>query len=303
MLGIGFIMKSKRLVILGLGYCGQAIAVRAKAEGFAVIGTTRSSDKQKKLQQAGFDVALFTGDTVSPSLQTALEAASHILCSAAPVLTAQECSLLTAIKPHFGPNLRWLAYLSTIGVYGNQNGGWVDETTPPAPTSTRTKRRVETENAWICAGRAVNVPTALFRLGGIYGPGRSPFDKIRAGTARRIVKPGQVFNRIHVADIADALTKAALAGASGIYNGADDEPTPPQTVVEFASHLLGVAPPLEEPFEQADLSPMARSFYSDNKRIRNAKIKALLGGHMHFPSYRDGLADILRQELSARTTG
>lgn len=296
-------MNSKCLVILGLGYSAKAIAHCAEAEGFGVIGTTRSIDTKEKLQRQGFNVTLYTGDEAAPPLRQALPKASHVLCSAPPILTAQACPLLAAIKPFFSANLKWLAYLSTIGVYGNQEGGWVDETTPPAPTSPRTRRRVETENAWLQAGETLGVPTAIFRLGGIYGPGRSPLDRVRAGTARRIIKPGQVFNRIHVADIADAVTTAALTCASGIYNSADDEPAPPQTVVEFASDLLHLAPPPEVPFDSAELSPMARSFYSDNKRIRNEKFKSLLGGKLRFPSYREGLTAILQQEQAAPTSG
>lgn len=289
-------MTSNTLVILGLGYSAQYIANKAAAEGFKVVGTTRTAEKQHTLKDRGHKALIFDGETVSTGLTAALKSASHVLCSAAPGVTGSGCSVLTAVEPYFGERLSWLGYLSTIGVYGNQDGDWVDEETAPAPTSPRTERRIEAEAAWLEAGQARGLPVALFRLGGIYGPGRSPLDKIRAGTSRRIIKEGQVFNRIHVADIANAVCTAAQAGLSGTFNGADDEPAPPQDVITYASELLGVEPPPEIPFESAELSGMARSFYGDNKRIKNDKIKALIGGKMAFPTYREGLASLLADE-------
>ena len=187
--------------------------------------------------------------------------------------------------------LRWIGYLSTVGVYGDQGGRWVDETTPTKPNSERTAARVEAEAAWLRLGEEIGVPTHVFRLAGIYGPGRSAFDKLIAGTARRIKKDGQVFSRIHVEDIGNVL-EASIANrdAGAIYNVADDEPAAPDAVVAYAAKLLGVAPPPEVDFADADLSPMARSFYEGSRRIANTRIKSELGVKLRYPTYREGLA-------------
>jgi nucleoside-diphosphate-sugar epimerase len=191
--------------------------------------------------------------------------------------------------------LQWVGYLSTTGVYGDRDGAWVDEADAVAPSMARTRRRVAAEGHWQASG----LPVHVFRLAGIYGPGRgrNALEAVRAGTARRIVKPGQVFGRVHVDDIVQALrASVARPNPGAVYNVADDEPAPPQDVVAFACALLGVAPPPEVPYEQVELSPMARSFYADNRRIDNARIKRELGVILRYPTYRDGLRAILAQE-------
>jgi nucleoside-diphosphate-sugar epimerase len=191
--------------------------------------------------------------------------------------------------------LAWAGYLGTTGVYGDRGGEWVDEASPVAPTMPRTRRRVAAEGRWLASG----LPVHLFRLAGIYGPGpaRNPLDAVRSGTARRIVKPGQMFGRIHRDDIVQVLCASiARPNPGAIYNLADDEPAPPQDVVAYACALLGTAPPPEIPYEEADLSPMARSFYADNRRICNARIKEELGVILRYPTYREGLESLLAAE-------
>jgi nucleoside-diphosphate-sugar epimerase len=186
-------------------------------------------------------------------------------------------------------NLQWAGYLSTVGVYGDHDGAWVDEETPVDPQSKRSRMRVDAENAWLHRQAVVGFELGIFRLAGIYGPGRSALDKVRDGTARRIIKPGQVFNRIHVDDIGRVVAAAATRGAGGVFNVSDDEPGPPQDVIAHAADLLGVDAPPEVLFEEADLSPMGRSFYGENKRVSNARIKQAFGP-MLYPTYREGLA-------------
>jgi nucleoside-diphosphate-sugar epimerase len=186
--------------------------------------------------------------------------------------------------------LAWIGYLSTVGVYGNAAGAIVDETAELHPNNERTRARVVAESGWLALGETTGRPVQVFRLAGIYGPGRSALDKLRAGTARRIVKPGQVFNRIHVEDIASVLEASiARPRAGAIYNVADDEPAPPEDVIAYGAELLGIEPPPEIPFEDADLTPMARSFYGDSRRISNARIKSELGVTLAYPNYREGL--------------
>lgn len=197
---------------------------------------------------------------------------------------------LAALKP------RSLVYLSTVGVYGDHGGAWVDETSECRPVSKRSRQRLAAEAGWRLFSKETGIPVAIVRLAGIYGPGRGPFEKIRDGTARRIVKPGQVFNRIHVDDIAATVDAALSQAAAGLYNSADDEPAPPQDVLAFAAGLAGVPPPPEVAFEDAELTPMARSFYGESKRVRNDKLKRALGVRLAYPTYREGLRAVLRAE-------
>ncbi|MCP4383064.1 MAG: NAD(P)-dependent oxidoreductase, partial [Hyphomicrobiales bacterium] len=185
--------------------------------------------------------------------------------------------------------LAWIGYLSTVGVYGDHGGGWIDETAPLRPRPGRSQNRVDAEQAWQTLAAARTCPLGIHRIAGIYGPGRNAFVNLSKGKARRLVKPGQVFNRIHVADIARTLAASLECPASRIYNLADNEPAPPQDVVTFAADLMGVAPPPEVPFEQAELSPMARSFYGENKRVSNRRIREELGVALAYPTYRQGL--------------
>nr|HPG89260.1 SDR family NAD(P)-dependent oxidoreductase [Hyphomicrobium sp.] len=193
------------------------------------------------------------------------------------------------------PSITWIGYLSTIGVYGDADGGWVDEETEARPGSERGQRRLDAENAWLALGQRTGKASMVFRLPGIYGPGRSTIDDLRAGEARRLIKPGQVFNRIHVVDIATALTAAIDKPHAGrVYNVTDDEPGPPQDVVAYGAELLGLPVPPGLDFATADLTPMARSFYSESKRVSNARMKSELGVALKYPNYRDGLRDILQ---------
>jgi len=200
------------------------------------------------------------------------------------------------------PGLRWLGYLSTTGVYGDRGGGWVDETARLLPTGERGRRRVGAEQGWLGLWHDSGAPVHIFRLAGIYGPGRSAFDAMRAGTAKRIDKPGQVFSRIHVEDLATVLVASIAQPRLGaVYNVCDDDPAPSQAVVAHAARLLGVPPPPLVPFEAAGLSPMARSFYDDNKRVSNRLIKTELGMRLRYPDFRAGLAAILADEACPKT--
>jgi nucleoside-diphosphate-sugar epimerase len=192
------------------------------------------------------------------------------------------------------PRLRWIGYLSTVGVYGDAGGQWVDEDTAPSSVTARARQRIEAEQRWLRLGQDAPFSVQVFRLAGIYGPGRNALQRVMDGTAKRLVKPGQVFNRIHVDDIAQVLM-SSMERPSGntIYNVADDEPGPPQDVIAYAAELLGREPPPETPFDEAQLTPMARSFYQDNKRVRNTRLKTDLGVTLHYPTYRDGLRALL----------
>lgn len=280
-----------RLFVFGLGFSGRVIARAALARGWQVAGTTRGGDA---LALPGVEVFAFDRESslAGPLPDAALAGTTHLVSavppddSGDPVLAATGAALASL------PGLRWAGYLSTTGVYGDHGGGWVDEDTPIAPGLARSRRRVEAEEAW----RASGLPVHIFRLAGIYGPGRSAIDSVRAGTARRVVKPGQVFSRIHVEDIAAAVLASADQPRPGrIYNLCDDDAAPPQEVIAYACALLGVAPPPEIPWEeaQATLSPMALSFFADNKRVRNDRMKTDLGVQLRYPTYREGLAALV----------
>jgi nucleoside-diphosphate-sugar epimerase len=281
-----------RLFVFGMGYTAGAVVRRLAPRLQAAWGTTREAKKAAMLESAGVKRLLFDGGAHDEAISEALATASHVLVSIAPgdagdpVLTHFRNDL-AALEPQA------VVYLSTVGVYGDHGGAWVDEASECRPVSARSRRRLEAEAAWRLFARETGVPVAILRLAGIYGPGRSAFDKLRDGTARRIVKPGQVFNRIHVEDIAAAVDAVFAARADGTFNVADDEPAPPQDVVACAAELLGMPPPPEAPFDTADLTPMARSFYGENKRVRNERLRRDLAVRLAFPSYREGLAAIL----------
>ena len=283
-----------KLLIFGMGYSGQEIARQWPGD---VVGTTRSAERVAELQKAGFDAVVFDGE-LSEELAEHLRTASHIILSASP--SEQGDPVLNAIPDFFekAAALKWLGYLSTVGVYGDFDGAWISEATEPNPVSKRGKWRVNAEKKLAEYTENFRVSFAIFRLAGIYGSGRSTFDKLRKGKSRRIVKPGQVFNRIHVEDIGQIVNAAAKLQATGVFNGADDEPAPPNLVIEYAAEMLGVSPPPEEPFESADMTPMARSFYGDNKRCGNVRLKKDLGISLKYPTYREGLQSILEQENS-----
>ena len=285
-----------RLFAFGLGFSAEALAARLASEGWEIAGTSRDAANIERLRGQGYDVVRFTGE-MTDDLARALTGSTHLLHSIPPNQDGDPVLEAARDATAALPTLEWVGYLSTVGVYGDQGGAWVDEETAVAPNSDRTHARVAAERAWVEFGQETGVPVQIFRLAGIYGPGRSAFDKLRKGTARRIVKPGQVFSRIHVDDIV-AVLEASIANprAGAIYNVADDEPAPPDEVIAHAAKLLGVEPPPEVPFEEAELSPMARSFYEGTRRIGNARIKSELGVNLRHPTYREGLAAILDKQ-------
>lgn len=276
------------LLTLGHGYSAAALARLLLPLGWTVIGTTRGDPAA--LAATGVRPLVWPGD-----LAPALEQATHILATAAP--DAAGDPFLQAAGPAIAAaRPQWLGYLSTTAVYGDHQGAWVDEDTPVQPLTPRARQRILAEDQW----RATGLPVHVFRLAGIYGPGRGPFEKVRAGTARRILKPGQVFSRIHVQDIATVLAASIARPNPGrIYNVCDDEPAPPDEILAHAAALLGLPPPPEVRFEEAEMTPMARSFYLDNKRVRNDRIKAELGVRLAYPGYRQALAAILAEEGGA----
>lgn len=284
-----------RLFCFGLGYTAGRLADAVASEGWSVAGTGRTA-------REGRNGPLFRFERTAPLDDPggALGGTTHILLSIPP--EADGDAALAVHGPHIAalvPTLRWIGYLSTSGVYGDHGGAWVDEETPPQPTGERSRRRLDAENAWLDFGRAHGIPVQVFRLPGIYGPGRSQLDAVRSGRAHRIDKPGQVFSRIHVHDIVATLRASMERPRAGaIYNVADDLPAPSHEVTAFACDLLGVEPPPLVPLEQADLSPMARSFYADNRRVRNDRIKRELGVALRHPDYRAGLRAILAAENS-----
>lgn len=280
-----------KMLVFGHGYSAGFLTPLLTARGWQVTGTTR--DDPDRVAAAGAVPLLWPGS--EDALRTAIAQADAIVVSTAPgpdgdpVLAAFRDDLARA-RP------RWLGYLSTTGVYGDRDGGWVDEDSVLDGSGPRGQARIAAEGAWQDMARSHDLPLHIFRLAGIYGPGRGPFQKVRDGTARRIIKPGQVFSRIHVEDIAQVLLASIDApDPIGIYNVCDDDPAPPQDVIAHAATLLGLPLPPAVPFDQADMTPMARSFYGDSKRVRNDRIKRDLGVTLHYPDYRTGLAALLAQ--------
>ncbi|MEM9168273.1 MAG: SDR family oxidoreductase [Pseudomonadota bacterium] len=284
------------LICLGYGYVAARVAARARAAGYAVVGTTRGGEKAARMQEDGVAPIVWDGAGALPA--ELFDDAAGVLVSTPP--GPDGCPALAAAQDALaarGPKTRWISYLSTNGVYGDHGGAWVDETAMLRPTSPRARRRIEAEARWTELGVAHAVPAVIFRLPGIYGPGRSALDTVRAGAARRVFKEGQVFSRAHVDDIAAAVFASFESpGAGDLFNVADDEPAPPQDVVAYACRLLGVEPPPLVPIDEADLSEMARSFYADNKRVRNTLMKEALGLALQYPTYRDGLDAIFAAE-------
>ncbi|MBZ9726455.1 SDR family oxidoreductase [Mesorhizobium sp. CO1-1-11] len=276
-------MSGKQVFIFGAGYSGTAFA-RANRGAASIFGTTRSEEKFEALRQAGIVPLLFDGKLTN-EIGAALEKTTHLVVSVGPE-EAGDPVLNAARQAIAGmPALEWIGYLSTVGVYGDHGGAWVDEMAACRPVSKRSVMRVEAERAWQRLGEDIGRPVAILRLSGIYGPGRNALVNLENGTARRLVKPDQVFNRIHCDDISGALWHLISGNRGGIFNVTDDEPAPPQDVVAYAAHLMSVEPPPEIPFDTAQLSPMARSFYGENKRVTNAAIKAA-GYRFRFPDYR-----------------
>jgi nucleoside-diphosphate-sugar epimerase len=284
------------LFCFGFGYCAQRLAERKHASGWTISGTGRGGQTITERRAQGYRVFRFDGAAADDGMSEALATATHVLLSIPPGEDGDPAFVRYGAALAAAAQLQWIGYLSTTGVYGDRNGAWVDETTGPAPASDRAKRRLAAETAWLSLHASYGLPVHIFRLPGIYGPGRSAVEQVRAGTARRIVKPGQVFCRVHVDDIAGTLEASMARPRPGaVYNVCDDEPAANADVVAHAAHLLGAAPPPEIPFDSAELSDMARSFYAENRRVRNDLIKRELGVVLRYPTYREGLAAVLAE--------
>ena len=280
------------VLILGAGFSGSAIAKAFLPLAQSVTGTTRSEDKLAGLLALGIDALVYDGTTISPELAAAMKRTTHLIQSIAPGRDGDPMMRPgTPSLAELMPNLEWAGYLSTVGVYGDHGGAWVAEDASLEPISARSVERVAAEQAWLAVGQVQNIPVAVLRLSGIYGPGRNAFCNLAAGTARRLIKPNQVFNRIRVEDIAGATVFLSGRSIGGVFNITDHEPAPPQDIVAEAARLMGVAPPPEMPFETAELSPMARSFYGENKRVSNTRLRDL-GFVFRFPDYRISLAEL-----------
>ncbi|WFU87479.1 SDR family oxidoreductase [Rhizobium sp. CC1099] len=280
------------VMIFGCGYSGTAIAKAFSAGSARISGTTRSADKAELLRSQGIEAFIFDGEIISDALLGAMESVTHLVQSIAPREVGDP--LINLAGGQLGkmmPALQWIGYLSTVGVYGDHQGEWVSEETVCVPVSGRSKERLEAEDAWLALGKDLGIPAAVLRLAGIYGPGRNAFVNLNRGTARRLIKKDQVFNRIRVEDIGASARYLSDRCLGGIYNVTDDLPGPPQDVIVEAAGLMGVAPPPEQPFETAELTPMARSFYGENKRVSNAKLKAA-GYTFSFPNYPMSLAQL-----------
>jgi len=280
---------TKTLLSFGHGYSARALTPLLP-DDWRVIGTTRSEDKAATMMANNVEPRIWPGANLTPALDTA----THVLISAGPNEAGDP--VLSELRDEIcarRDQFEWVGYLSTTGVYGDHGGGWVDETTPLTPSTKRGQMRVDAETAW----QSLGLPLHIFRLAGIYGPGRGPFAKVRNGTARRIIKQGQVFSRIHVEDIAQILAASiAQPNAGAIYNLCDDDPAPPEDVIAYAAELLGLPLPPAQDYETAEMTPMARSFYAESKKVRNDRIKHELGVKLHYPDYRVGLESLLAAE-------
>ena len=277
-----------RLFCFGLGYSARRII--ARGESLEASGTTRGDEAATALRRDGVAAFAFDGERGEEALLHALARAQVLLVTAPPGEGGDPALAHFSREIAAAPDLERVVYLSSVGVYGDRGGAWVNETSPPSPDSPRARWRLLAEDQWRGLSAARGVPVDILRLAGIYGPGRNALVKLRAGEARRVVKPGQVFNRIHVDDVAGVALRLIAAGGKGeIWNVADEEPAPPQDVVAFAASLLGMAPPPEEALETAPLSPMARSFYDDNRRVSVEKLRRELGYRWLYPTYREGL--------------
>ncbi|WP_066703241.1 SDR family oxidoreductase [Celeribacter ethanolicus] len=287
-------MTTQKLFSFGHGYSAQALARRLLPQGWEIIGTTRNPEKAREFDNAGVEPILLGQEPIPAQLG----GATHLLISAGP--NAEGDPFLRDYRQpliNAAPNLQWIGYLSTTGVYGDHGGAWVDEETPLTPATKRGIARVQAEMDWQETAQDLALNLSIFRLAGIYGPGRGPFAKVRNGTARRIVKKDQIFSRIHVEDIAQVLEASIhRPDSSGIYNICDDLPVPPQEVIGYAAELLGLPLPPEEDFETAEMTPMARSFYAESKKVRNDRMKRDLGIRLIYPDYKTGLQALLQED-------
>ncbi len=280
------------LFVFGLGDSAGAFARSMLAEDATVSGTVRSQEKAEALRAEGIATIVFDGAAPSAGAVAALREATHLVLSIPPGETGDPVLRFHAEDIAAAKNLRWIGYLSTIGVYGDYGGAWVSERTTPHPRPGRSAHRLDAEKAWRALAEKRALPLAILRLAGIYGPGNNALKNLAEAKARRIVKADQVFNRIHVDDIVATLHAAINTNADGIFNVCDDEPAPPQDVIEFAATLMGVPVPTATDFETADLTPMARSFYGENKRVLNRRIRQELGVRLAHPTYREGIASL-----------
>ncbi|PPR60674.1 MAG: hypothetical protein CFH10_01431 [Alphaproteobacteria bacterium MarineAlpha4_Bin2] len=287
-------MAKQHLFCFGLGYSVKHLAASLPPSHWRISGTTRNAEGRAAMAERGWTVFLFDGVKPLEAASERLASVTHIVNSIPPDAEGDPVIRHHAANLAAVSRLKWLGYLSTTGVYGDRGGEWVDEASERMPTGPRGRRRMEAEDAWLSLWQENQLPVHLFRLAGIYGPNRSALDTVRQGRARRIIKPGQVFSRIHVDDIA-AVLKASMdrPDPGRAYNLCDNEAAPPQDVITYACKLLGVDAPPELEFEQAELSDMARSFYQDNKRVSNVRIKEDLGIRLSWPSYREGLQGLL----------
>jgi nucleoside-diphosphate-sugar epimerase len=284
------------LVCLGFGYSAQHYVAEYGRRFDRIVGTTRSDANAAALGgrrhgDSAVEMMVFDGATASSGLAGTIADASALLVSISPDDGTDPSLALLRDAIMAAPRLASIVYLSTIAVYGNHDARWVDETTPLTPALTRASERIDAENAWAALGVARQVPIAIIRIAGIYGPGQNALETLKAGRSRRIAKPGQVFNRIHVADLAQIIEMALVRHADGVFNAADDEPTAPGDPIVFAAGLLGVPPPAEIAFAEASktMSTFAISFYGESKRVRNDRIKSELGVVLRYPTYREGL--------------
>ncbi len=292
-------IRVTHLFCFGLGYSSGVVAGRLARQGWRITGTSTSTEGVARIAANGYTGLVFDGTAANASVAAELKTATHVLLSIPPGAVGDLAFALHGNSIRENASITWIGYFSTVGVYGDAQGGWVDEETDAKPGSERGRRRLAAERQWLSLARDTGKHAAVFRLPGIYGPGRSALDDVLAGTARSIIKPGQVFNRIHADDIASAVIAAIDRPHPGrVYNVTDDEPGPPQDVVNFAAELLGRPQPPSLDFATAELSPilspMARSFYSENKRVANVRMKAELGIRLKYPNYREGLIAILR---------
>lgn len=278
-----------KFFIFGAGFSASAFARHCDAP---VYGTTRSKEKFAQLRQNHIEPLLFNAAIDTASLSKPLSETTHLIISIAPDEYGDPVLRMPLLLNHM-PKLEWISYLSTVGVYGGHQGAWVDEQAQCRPSLGRNQKRLEAEKEWQNFADQCNVPLAILRLAGIYGPSRNAFVKLQEGKTHCIIKPGQVFNRIHVDDIAGSLQFLAKNKQGGIFNISDDKPAPPQDVLAYAARLMNIAPPTEIPFDKAELSPVQRAFYGDNKRIANKKLKHA-GYHLLFPDYENALDNMWR---------
>ena len=282
-----------RLFVFGIGFTARSCIELLKKRCDWIGGTTRSYEKARELEKKGINAFIFDGNSKTSEICSAIKNSTHLLVSIAPSESG-DCVIQNYSNEIIDSAIEWIGYLSTVGVYGNHNGEWVDEKTECRPVSSRSIWRANAESKWNELAIQSNLPISILRLAGIYGPGRNAFLNLSNGTAKRIVKPGQVFNRIHVEDIAGAVTHSIDQTFNGILNVSDGNPCPPQEVVTFAAKLLGVNPPKVELFASAKISAMARSFYSENKRVSNQKLRTLLNYKLKFPNYQVALKHLIK---------